>query len=150
MAIATDRVDRQQVQRPRRWDIRSIQRFMIFFGPVSSLFDFVTFGFLLFVVHVTTSQFRTAWFVVSLITQLATMLIVRTTMAAWKDMPSRLLLWSTAVITLIALVLPYYPMAARVFDFTPLSASSMGGLIMISVAYVATLELVKRFYFHQQ
>lgn len=150
MAIATDRVDRQQLQRPRRWDIRSIQRFMTFFGPVSSLFDFVTFGFLLFAVHVTTSQFRTAWFVESLITQLATMLIVRTTMAAWKDKPGPLLLWSTAVITLIALALPYSPLAAGIFDFTPLSASLMGGLIAISAAYAVTLELVKRCYFHKQ
>lgn len=147
MAIATDRVDRQQVQRPRRWDIRSIQRFMIFFGPVSSLFDFATFGFLLFVVHVSTNQFRTAWFVESLITQLATMLIVRTTMTAWKDKPGPLLLWSTAVIILIALVLPYIPMAASIFDFTPLPAPLMGGLIAISAIYAAALELVKRFYF---
>ncbi len=147
MAIATDRVDRQQVQRPRRWDIRSIQRFMIFFGPISSLFDFATFGFLLFVVHVSTSQFRTAWFVESLITQLATMLIVRTTMTAWKDRPGPLLLWSTAVITLVALLLPYIPMTASTFDFTPLPVPLMGGLITISAIYAATLELVKRFYF---
>lgn len=149
MAIATDRVDRQQVQRPRRWDIRGIQRFMIFFGPVSSLFDFVTFGFLLFVVHVTTSQFRTAWFVESLITQLVTMLIVRTTMAAWKDRPGPLLLWSTALITLIALVLPYFSLVASIFDFTPLPIPLMGGLIAISVIYAATLELVKRIYFRR-
>lgn len=147
MAIATDRVDRQQVRRPRRWDIRSIERFMIFFGPVSSLFDFATFGFLLFVVHVSTNQFRTAWFVESLITQLATMLIVRTTVTAWKDKPGPLLLWSTAVIILIALVLPYIPVAASIFDFTPLPAPLMGGLIAISAIYAGALELVKRFYF---
>ncbi|MFJ6327535.1 MULTISPECIES: magnesium-translocating P-type ATPase [unclassified Rhizobium] len=147
MAIATDRVDRRQVQRPRRWDIGSIQRFMIFFGPVSSLFDFATFGFLLVVVHASTSQFRTAWFVESLITQLATMLIVRTTMTAWKDRPGPLLLWSTVVIALVALVLPYIPMAASTFDFAPLPAPLMGGLIAISALYMATLELVKRFYF---
>ncbi|GES40774.1 magnesium-translocating P-type ATPase [Rhizobium dioscoreae] len=147
MAIATDRVDRQQVQHPRRWDIRSIQRFMIFFGPISSLFDFATFGFLLFVVHVSTNQFRTAWFVESLITQLATMLVVRTTMTAWKDKPGRLLLCSTVVIILIALVLPYIPMAAIIFDFTPLPAPLMAGLIAISAIYAAALELVKRFYF---
>ncbi|WP_246703438.1 magnesium-translocating P-type ATPase [Rhizobium sp. P28RR-XV] len=149
MAIATDRVDRQQVRRPRRWDIRAIQRFMIFFGPVSSLFDFVTFGFLLFVVNVTTSQFRTAWFVESLITQLVTMLIVRTTLAAWKDRPGPLLLWSTVVITLIALVLPYFPLVAGIFDFTPLPIPLLGGLIAISAIYAAALELVKRFYFRQ-
>jgi Mg2+-importing ATPase len=122
---------------------------MIFFGPVSSLFDFVTFGFLLFVVHVTTNQFRTAWFVESLITQLVTMLIVRTTMAAWKDRPGPLLLWSTALITLIALVLPYFSPVASIFDFTPLPIPLMGGLIAISVIYAATLELVKRIYFRR-
>ncbi len=149
MAIATDRVDSRQVQRPRRWDIHGIQRFMVFFGPLSSIFDFVTFGFLLFAVHVTTSQFRTAWFVESLITQLVTMLIVRTSMAAWKDRPGPLLLWSTAFILLIALVLPYYPPVAGIFDFTPLPALLMGGLIAISVIYAATLETVKRFYFQR-
>lgn len=149
MAIATDRVDPRQVQRPRRWDIRSIQRFMLFFGPVSSLFDFVTFAFLLFGAHATTDQFRTGWFVESLITQLVTMLIVRTTMAAWKDRPGPLLLWSTVFIALIALGLPYFPQVAGIFDFTPLPISLMAGLIAISAIYAATLELVKRFYFRQ-
>lgn len=149
MAIATDRVDPQQVLRPRRWDIRSIQRFMLFFGPVSSLFDFVTFAFLLFGMHATTDQFRTGWFVESLITQLVTMLIVRTTMAAWKDRPGPLLLWSTVFIALIALGLPYFPQVAGIFDFTPLPIPLMAGLIAISAIYAATLELVKRYYFRQ-
>jgi Mg2+-importing ATPase len=109
----------------------------------------VTFGFLLFVVNVTTSQFRTAWFVESLITQLVTMLIVRTTIAAWKDRPGPLLLWSTAFITLVALLLPYFRPVAGIFDFTPLPIPLLGGLIAISAIYAATLELVKRFYFRR-
>ncbi len=146
MTIATDSVDDAQVRNPERWDIRQIQRFMLCFGPISSVFDFVTFGFLLLVMKTTVDEFRTAWFVESLITQLATMLIIRTAQAAWRSRPSPLLLWSTAAVGVVALALPFLPFADT-FGFSPLPLPVLGGLIAISVCFAVTLEVGKTFYF---
>ena len=91
LAIAGDNVDAEQISAPRRWDIGFVRRFMISFGLISSVFDFLTFGFLLLIMHATADTFRTAWFVESLLTQLAIVLIVRTHKAFWSSRPSPLL-----------------------------------------------------------
>ena len=91
LAIAGDNVDADQVRRPRHWDIRFVRRFMVSFGLVSSLFDFATFAFLILVVHATSAAFQTAWFVESVLTQLAIVLVVRTHKRLWRSRPSRLL-----------------------------------------------------------
>jgi Mg2+-importing ATPase len=75
LAIAGDNVDAEQTRAPRRWDIGAVRRFMISFGLISSLFDFLTFGFLLLVLHASVETFRTAWFVESLLTQLGSGLV---------------------------------------------------------------------------
>ncbi|WP_416067655.1 magnesium-translocating P-type ATPase [Rhizobium sp. ZK1] len=149
MAIATDRVEHADVLRPKRWNIAAIQRFMLCFGPISSLFDFLTFGFLMFFFGATVDQFRTGWFVESLVTQLATMLIVRTTAASWKSRPSRLLFGTTMLIGIVAIALPYLPFAGT-FGFVPLPLPLLGGLLGISLAFAVTLEIAKRFFFHRR
>ncbi|MDE1995784.1 MAG: HAD-IC family P-type ATPase, partial [Rhizobiaceae bacterium] len=148
MTIATDRVDATEMRRPKRWNIGDIQRFMLCFGPVSSLFDFLTFGFLLLAMNTRVDAFRTGWFVESLVTQLATMLIIRTTSVAWKSRPSPLLFWSTAATGLIAVALPYLPFAGT-FGFVPLPLPVLGGLIVISVGFAAAMEFVKALFFRR-
>ena len=98
MAIATDGVDPEMTERPRRWDIRDIRDFMLVFGAVSSLFDFATFGVLLLVLHATPEQFRTGWFVESVISASVIVLVIRTRRPFFASRPGRALLASTILV----------------------------------------------------
>ncbi len=149
LAIATDNVDAAQTRTPRHWDIGYVRRFMVAFGLVSSVFDFVTFGFLLFIAGAGAQIFQTAWFVESLITELAIVLIVRTRKPFWKSRPSSLLSWLTLAVGMLAIAIPYLP-GADWFGFVPLSAPVLGGLIAITLAYLAASEATKRWFFARE
>lgn len=149
LAIASDNVDPEQIETPRRWDIGAVRRFMISFGLVSSGFDFLTFGFLLLIVHVTVDAFRTAWFLESLITQLAIVLVVRTHFPFWKSRPSPLLSAITLGIAILAVAIPYLP-HANWFGFVPLSLPVILGLIAITAAYLLVSEATKRWFFTRE
>ncbi|MGX8010002.1 magnesium-translocating P-type ATPase [Mesorhizobium sp. ORM8.1] len=146
LSIAGDNVDADQLQRPRQWDIHFVRRFMVSFGLVSSLFDFATFAFLLFVVHATVATFQTAWFVESLLTQLSILLIVRTQNPFWVSRPSRLLAGLTLGIGIVAVALPYAPFAAW-FGFVPLPLPVLAGLLAITALYVVASEVTKHWLF---
>lgn len=149
LAIATDNVDADQVRTPRRWDIGYVRRFMVAFGLVSSAFDFVTFAFLILLAGATAQVFQTAWFVESLITELAIVLIVRTRKAFWKSRPSTLLSWLTLAVAVLAVAIPYLP-GSDWFGFVPLSAPVMAGLIAITLAYLAASEAIKSRFFARE
>lgn len=146
LAIARDRVDVEQIEAPRRWDIGSIRRFMIYFGLVSSCFDFLTFGLLLLVMHAGADTFRTGWFVESLLTQLVIVLVIRTHKAFWRSRPSALLAWLTLAVGLVAVAIPYLPGSAW-FGFVPLPAQIMAGLVAITLTYLAASEATKHWFF---
>lgn len=146
MALAGDNVDREWVEAPRRWDIRFIRDFMILFGVVSSVFDFATFGVLLLVVRAAPAEFRTAWFVESLLTELVVALVVRTRKPFFRSRPGRLLWVSTLLVAGIALALPYLGIG-RPLGFTPLPPEVVGLLILIAGLYVAAAEGTKRFFY---
>jgi len=146
LAIATDNVDPEQVRKPGHWDIRFIRRFMVTFGLVSSVFDFLTFGFLLFVAGATAQLFQTAWFVESLITELAIVLVVRTRKPFWKSRPSSLLSWLTLAVGLFAIAVPYLP-GADWFGFVALPLPVVAGLVVITLAYLGVSEATKRWFF---
>jgi Mg2+-importing ATPase len=143
MTIAGDSVDRELVDKPHRWDIRFIRNFMVIFGLVSSAFDVLTFGVLLFIIHATPEQFRTGWFVESLLTELAIALVVRTRRPFYRSRPGQLLWRSTLVVGLITFTLPYLPFSA-VLGFTPLPLGVLALLLGITALYVAAAELAKR------
>ncbi|KQV36676.1 magnesium-translocating P-type ATPase [Rhizobium sp. Root1204] len=149
LAIASDNVDPGQIEAPHRWDIGSVRRFMFSFGLVSSAFDFLTFGFLLLVMHATPDIFRTAWFIESLITQLAIVLIVRTHFPFWKSRPGPLLSSMTLAIALLAVAIPYLPFADW-FGFVPLPLSVMLGLVAITMMYLIVSEATKRWFFARE
>jgi Mg2+-importing ATPase len=107
MAISADRVDAQPLPRAQRWDLNAVRRFMIVFGLVSSVFDMLTFALLLYVFDAGPALFRSAWFVVSLLTELAALLVLRTRHAAWRGRPVPWLLGITGAVALAALALPY-------------------------------------------
>jgi Mg2+-importing ATPase len=144
MAIPADHVDAEAVARPRRWNIAAIRNFMLVFGLASSAFDVLTFVLLLGVLHVSPAEFRTAWFVESLLTEVAILLVVRTQRPLWRSAPSGLLLWTSGVVAVAALLLPYFAPAQALFEFAPLGAGLVIVLVGITLAYVITNEALKR------
>ena len=146
MAIASDEVDREWIERPHRWDVAYIRNFMILFGLVSSLFDYLTFGVLLWVYQASAVEFRTAWFVESLLTELAVALVVRTRLPFYRSRPGRLLLCSTIAVAGLTLVISYLP-GSGYLGFVPLPVSLLGLVVGIALAYALAVEVTKR-YFH--
>ncbi|VTU21651.1 magnesium-translocating P-type ATPase [Variovorax sp. RA8] len=145
-AIASDTVDAEWVQKPRRWDTAFIRDYMVLFGLVSSVFDFLTFGALLWLFHATPEEFRTGWFIESLLTELVIALVVRTRGPFWRSRPGNLLLASTAAIIVLALALPYLPFVS-IFGFVPLPAPVVLAMVVLTLAYVAAAEVAKRFFY---
>lgn len=148
MAISTDNVDSDSVARPQRWNHRRILRFMILFGLVSSVFDLLTFGLLLEVFHAGESLFQTSWFVISLLTELAVLLVLRTSGSAFRSRPSRMLFWSTVAVAAAAFTLPYLDGISAALGFVPLSAPELGAVVAIVVGYVVATEIAKNRFRH--
>ncbi|MBA8882092.1 Mg2+-importing ATPase [Phyllobacterium myrsinacearum] len=149
LAIAGDNVDPEDIAAPRQWDIKSVRRFMISFGLVSSAFDFLTFGYLVYFVQAAPETFRTAWFVESLLTQLAIVMIVRTHNVAWKSKPSPVLFGLTVLTAASAIAIPYLPMAPW-FGFVPMPLPLILGLLAISTLYLVVSEGTKRWFFSKE
>jgi len=147
MTIPTDRVDPEMLQRPAQWDIRLIRRFMVFFGPISSVFDFLTFGVMLFVFHARGSLFQTAWFSESLATQSLVIFAIRTRRSPFfRSRPSLALTAGTVASVAAGLILPFTPLG-KWFGFTPLPAGFLAILGAMVVVYLALVELGKSFFF---
>jgi len=149
MAISTDRVEPDRVARPQRWDLAQVKRYMMVFGLVSSVFDLLTFAALLLVFHADEQTFQTSWFVVSLLTELGVVLVLRTHGPAWRSHPSRLLLWTTVGATLFALAVPFFGAASALFGFVPLTAGEMATVVAIVSVYLVATEAVKRRFFRE-
>jgi Mg2+-importing ATPase len=144
MTIPTDRVDEEQLRRPAHWDMRLIRRFMVFFGPISSLFDFATFAILLRGFHAHAPLFRSGWFVESLATQSVVIFAIRTRRVPFfRSRPSRPLLAATLVCVAIGVALPYSPLAGDL-GFTGLPLRLLGALAGLLVVYLVLIELGKR------
>jgi len=145
MTIASDNVDAQMVAQPRRWDIKFIRKFMITFGLVSSLFDYMTFGLLLSL-EVSAEQFRTAWFLESVVSAALIVFVVRSSSAFFKTRPGNYLIAATLSIVGIAVMLPYTPFAP-VIGFVPLPASLLALLALIVVMYLGAAEITKHVFY---
>jgi P-type Mg2+ transporter len=146
MTIATDSVDKEMIVYPRRWDIKAIRKFMITFGIVSSVFDYMTFGLLLLVLHATEIQFRTGWFMESVISASLIVLVIRSRKPAYKSKPGKYLLIATLSIVIITLILPYTPLAA-IFGFSALPLPFLLFIGLIIIMYIFTAELVKKVFY---
>jgi Mg2+-importing ATPase len=144
--IASDRVDEDLVLRPRRWSIRFIRDFMVAFGLTSSVFDFLTFGLLFFVVRAAPAEFRTGWFIESLLTELVIALVVRTHRPFFRSRPGTMLWGTTLAVGLLTLTVPYLPFSP-LLGFTPLPAWMMLALLGITALYVAATEGMKKLFY---
>jgi len=143
ITIPTDHFDRSYLSRPQRWDMRLIRDFMLLVGPVSSLFDFLTFFVLLRVLHATEPLFHTGWFVESLATQTLVLFVIRTTESPFVSPPSAALTATTVAVVIVGLVLPATPIA-RLLGFTIPPLSYFVFLIATTLTYLALVEVVKR------
>ena len=145
-AIASDRVDPEWVAKPRRWDTGFIRDYMVRFGLISSLFDMLTFAALLWVFRASPEEFRTGWFLESLLTELVIALVVRTRRPFYRSRPGNLLLGSSACVILLALMLPYLPFSS-IFGFVPLPAPLVLAMVGLTLAYVLVVEVAKKSFY---
>lgn len=146
--ISTDSVDDELVQQPRRWNITFIRNFMLVFGLLSSVFDYLTFGVLLFILHANVAQFRTGWFLESVCSAALIVLVIRSQRPFFRSKPSLPLLGATLIIVGCTLVLPYTPLAP-ILGFEPLNALFVAMMAAVVVLYILTAEYVKRWFYRR-
>lgn len=144
--IATDRTDDITISKPRRWNIHFIQRFMLTFGILSSLFDFITFWLLLHILHANEKQFQTGWFVESVISASLIVLVIRTRLPFFKSLPGKYLVLSTSVVIMAVLILPFTPLST-IFGFTALPTIFYRWMIIIVIFYIVAAEITKGWFY---
>ena len=146
MTIASDLVDPEMVAKPRRWDIREIRRFMLTFGLVSSVFDYLTLGVLVWLLRASPDQFRTGWFLESVVSASLIVLVIRTRRPFYRGRPGRPMLVATLVVGAGTVVLPYTPLR-RAFGLTPLDDRFLLVLGAIVVLYIGAAELMRSVFY---
>jgi Mg2+-importing ATPase len=148
VAIPSDRVDRTYMLKPKRWNVGFIRRYMLLIGPLSSIYDFVTFAVMLGVFHASAPLFRTGWFVESLATQTLVIFVIRTADRPWASRPSRALAWSVVACAAVGALLPFTPLAP-ILGFVPLPPLFFGALLVMIVTYLGLVEVVKRWFYRR-
>jgi Mg2+-importing ATPase len=143
MTIPSDRVDAEQLARPAHWDVGYIRRFMMFFGPISSIFDFLTFAVMLQVFDAGPTLFRSGWFVESLATQTLVIFVIRTRRVPfWRSRPGRLLTVASLAVVTVGALIPFSPFADTL-GFTALPAGFFGVLALMVAIYLLLVEAGK-------
>src|SRR5207248_4140679 len=143
VTIPTDNVDPSFIRKPRRWDIKLIRDFMIYIGPISSIYDFLTFYALLKIFHASEALFHTGWFVESLATQTLVLFVIRTAGNPFRSRPSLPLAMTTVLVVLIGVIFPFTPLASTL-GFVPLPGAYFVFLGGATATYLILVELVKR------
>jgi Mg2+-importing ATPase len=146
MNIATDNVDQEFIDTPHRWNISFIRKFMILFGPLSSIFDYMTFGVLLFILGASPAEFRTGWFLESVVSAVLVVLVVRTRRPFFKSRPGKGLAITSAAIIIVTVIIPYTPLGT-LFGFEPLTPEFLVLMGVIVLIYVVSAELTKRAFY---
>ena len=147
LAIPTDSVDDEQLRKPSHWDIGSIRRFMLIFGPISSLFDFLTFALMLWLLRAPIPEFQAGWFVESLATQTLIVFAIRTRRVPfWKSRSGSLLRATVLGIVAVGVILPYSPLAPLI-GFRPLPVTFLLALVGVVLVYLAVIEVAKLAYY---
>jgi Mg2+-importing ATPase len=148
VTVATDRVDPELLQRPRRWNIAAIARFMVIFGVLSALFDLLLIAVLLRW-QTSVAVFRTAWFVESACSEVLVTFAIRTRLRFWRSRPSGWLLWSSVATAVVAFGLPCTSFGRRYFEFVGLPGEIVGLVILVLAAYFVAAEAAKHPFFRR-
>jgi len=146
MPIPLDEVDREATERPEHWDMRFIRDFMLVMGPVSSIFDYLTFGLLLFVFHANEASFQTGWFIESLATQVLVIFVLRTGRTPLRSHPHPLLAITSLTIVVIAVLLPFTPLGSW-FGFVPPSVALLLAIAGLTASYLLLAESAKQAFY---
>ena len=149
MTIPTDSVDSEMVQKPRRWNVKFIRDFMMTFGLLSSVFDYATFGVLLFILHATADQFRTGWFIESVASATLIVLVIRTQQSFFRSKPSKYLLLATLSVVIVTVLLPFTALG-MLFGFVPISPTFLLFTAIIVGLYVLGAEQAKRLFYKRE
>ena len=149
MAIATDNVDQEMIQRPQRWDVGLIRRFMLVFGALSSVFDYITFGALLLLLKADQVTFHTGWLVESIVSATLVVFVLRTRQPALRSRPGKALAVATVLVIIGTLILPYSPLAAPL-GLGPLPPVYLLFIGVIVLAFLVTAEITKRWFFRRE
>jgi Mg2+-importing ATPase len=149
MPIPLDEVDREATERPEHWDMRFIRDFMLVMGPVSSIFDYLTFGLLLLVFHANEASFQTGWFIESLATQVLVIFVLRTRRNPLRSHPHPLLATTSLSIVVIAVLLPFTPLGSW-FGFVPPSAALLLAIAGLSAIYLLLAEGAKQAFYRMR
>jgi Mg2+-importing ATPase len=145
MTISTDSVDAVMMAKPHRWNVAFIRRFMVVFGLLSSVFDYCTFGILILVLHASPEQFRTGWFIESVVSAALIVLVIRTRRPFFESKPGNVLLTATLVIVSLTCWLPFSPLAS-LFGFVPLPPAYVAAMMAVAAAYIVAAEWTKTFF----
>ena len=148
MTIATDSVDQEMLNRPRRWNIKFIRNFMLVFGLLSSVFDYLTFGVLFLILHASIEEFRTGWFMESVISASMIVLVIRTRGPFLKSKPGKALLTATLLVAVVTILFPYTPMGT-LFGFAPIPLIYLLTLLLIVVLYIISAEVAKKIFYRR-
>ncbi|MCZ2149032.1 MAG: magnesium-translocating P-type ATPase [Bryobacterales bacterium] len=150
VSIPTDHVDQALLRRPKRWRIGFIRQFMTIVGPISSIYDFLTFGVLLFAFQAQSNPplFHTGWFVESLATQTLVVFVIRTAGNPLESRPSKFLVAAVLSVVAFAVCLPYTPLGA-LLRFTPLPATLLGTIGVLTVTYLWLVQAVKSWFYRR-
>ena len=146
MTIAADSVDPEMIMQPRKWNIAFIRKFMLTFGLISSLFDYATFGVLMLIFNSSDVQFRTGWFIESVISASVIVLVIRTRKPFYKSRPGKALMIATACVAAAAVLIPYTPLAG-LLGFAPISPLILLAIAGIAVVYIVITEIAKKFFY---
>jgi Mg2+-importing ATPase len=149
MAIPTDSVDSDMVQKPKRWNVKFIRDFMMTFGLLSSVFDYATFGVLLFILHATADQFRTGWFIESVASATLIVLVIRTQQSFFRSKPSKYLMFATLAVVIATVLLPFTTLGV-LFGFVPITPTFLLFTAIIVGLYVVGAELTKRLFYKRE
>jgi P-type Mg2+ transporter len=146
--IGTDNVDSEMVERPRRWNVNFIRNFMLLFGPLSSVFDYATFGVLLFVLQSPVDLFRTGWFVESVVSASLIVLVVRSRRPFFKSRPSKYLLMTTLAVVAATVIFPFTPLGA-LFGFSRLPPLFLIAMAAIVALYMISADIAKGIFYRR-
>ena len=149
ITVSTDSVDEEDLRKPKKWNVKAIKRFMVFFGPISSLYDFLTYGVMLFIFHASPALFQTGWFIESLCTEIFVIFLIRTKrLPFFKSRPSKYLLLTSLAGVAFAIAIPF-TFLGKFFGFVAPPLLFFGVLILMVLTYLLLVELGKYYFFRK-
>ena len=148
VGIPLDWVDKEYIQKPKKWDINNIKKFMLFFGPLSSVFDVLTFFTMFVILKLPESAFQTAWFIESLATQILVIYIIRTKHNPFKSSPSKYLILTTMTTLIFGVLVPFSPLASY-FGFVSLNFSTIVSIALLVFSYLVVIQIGKVWFFNK-